>query len=281
MGEVVRVRGIYEDGVIRLEEPDARLEGMRFALQLLLPEGGALVDGVGRPVPDHLAIRVGERLQRFIAGADGPLKHIVREFRTRLERASGVSLPPVLLQVDPEMDRNGYAIDFHGQTLAEGLVESSGLLMIADDKGDADRLLGFEGARTTDPVFGLPALWVDTKDAKAARATGLTVVDGPAVIGAHLEEMVAGDPARFWTLAAVREWLTRAARELDGAMVHEAVPGTLSELELHRVLGELLAAKRNIHDADTILRIINDWDGVDLEDLCTQIQAALPPVAPI
>ncbi len=56
--------------------------------------------------------------------------------------------------------------------------------------------VGLPGENTTEPVFGLPALWIDRELRDEAGFRGLTVVDCGTIITTHLTELVEGQHRR-------------------------------------------------------------------------------------
>ena len=62
-----------------------------------------------------------------------------------------------------------------------------GLLLAVDRRGEA---MEMPGEKTTEPTFGLPALWIDESAREEAAFRGYTVVDPPTVITTHLTEII-------------------------------------------------------------------------------------------
>ncbi|MCD2456560.1 FHIPEP family type III secretion protein, partial [Staphylococcus aureus] len=46
------------------------------------------------------------------------------------------------------------------------------------------------GTPTTDPAFGLPALWIDANHRDQAQAYGFTVVDASTVVATHISNIL-------------------------------------------------------------------------------------------
>ena len=91
------------------------------------------------------------------------------------------------------------------------------------------------GIPTTEPAFGLPAVWIDENQHAEAEALGYTVVDGESVIVTHLTETIRRHAAELLTRQDVKQLLDQL-KETNAAVVEEVVPDVLSLGEIQRVL---------------------------------------------
>ena len=121
--------------------------------------------------------------------------------------------------------------------------------------GDADPSL--DGVPTTEPAFGLPALWISQAARERAEAAGYTVVDPASIIITHLTEVVRQHAGELISLQDVK-LLVDGLRERMPAVVDEATPELLSLGEVHRVLAALLTEGVSIRDLATILEMLSD-----------------------
>ena len=108
---------------------------------------------------------------------------------------------------------------------------------LAMDPGDAMGQLA--GVPTTEPAFGLPAVWVADAARAEAEALGYTVVDDESVVVTHLTETIRAHAAELLTRQETRELLDQL-KERNAAVVEEVVPDVLSLGEIQRVLQALL-----------------------------------------
>ena len=113
--------------------------------------------------------------------------------------------------------------------------------LLAMDPGDAVGKL--QGIPTTEPAFGLPAIWVHQSQHAEAEALGYTVVDGESVIVTHLTETIRAHAAPLLTRQDVRQLLDQL-KATNEAVVNEVVPDVLSLGEIQRVLQALLGGGR-------------------------------------
>jgi flagellar biosynthesis protein FlhA len=126
---------------------------------------------------------------------------------------------------------------------------------LAMDPGDAVGQL--PGLPTTEPAFGLPAIWIADAQRAEAEALGYTVVDQESVIVTHLTESIRGEASELLTRQETRQLLDQL-KEHNAAVVDEVVPDVLSLGEIQRVLQSLLREGVSIRDLGVIVEAIGD-----------------------
>jgi flagellar biosynthesis protein FlhA len=139
-----------------------------------------------------------------------------------------------------------YEIRIGGISVANGEAPPGHLLAI----GDA--MDGLPGRHTTEPVFGLPAVWVPVEYRASAELAGATIVERAAVVTTHLAEMVRQHASRLLSLDDVQE-LLEVLKSDRPAAVEELVPGLLSLSAVQRVLQGLLDEQVSIRDLGRVL----------------------------
>ena len=128
---------------------------------------------------------------------------------------------------------------------------------LAMNPGDA-RAGRSPASPTTEPAFGLPAVWIADGARAEAEALGYTVVDAESV-DRHPPHR--DDPRATPTScsrARRRRQLLDALKEQNAAVVEEVVPDLLGVGEVQRVLQTLLREGVSIRDLGTILEAIGD-----------------------
>ncbi len=98
----------------------------------------------------------------------------------------GFIVPPLRVRDNMELRPNGYAVTLSGVRVAQGEIMPRQLL--AMNPGNATAPL--RGIETTEPAFGLPALWIAESQKTEAEMSGYSVVDAPTVLITHLGEMI-------------------------------------------------------------------------------------------
>ena len=124
-----------------------------------------------------------------------------------------------------------------------------GMLMCMDPTGAQITL---PGEATTEPTFGLPAMWIDEQYREEAHFKGYTVVDAPTVITTHITEIVKDNMSELLSYAETQKLLDELPREYQ-KLVSDVVPGQVSIGGLQRILQNLVAERVSVRDLPTIL----------------------------
>ncbi|HPL99678.1 MAG TPA: flagellar biosynthesis protein FlhA, partial [Bacillota bacterium] len=98
----------------------------------------------------------------------------------------GLIAPVIRLRDNIQLKPNDYVIKIKGNEVASGELMFDNYL--AMNPGTADGEL--DGIKTTEPAFGLPAVWISENQKERAEMMGYTVVDPPSVIATHLTEII-------------------------------------------------------------------------------------------
>ncbi|HWM11912.1 MAG TPA: FHIPEP family type III secretion protein, partial [Solirubrobacteraceae bacterium] len=123
------------------------------------------------------------------------------------------------------------------------------------DPGDAMGQL--PGIPTTEPAFGLPAVWVPESGRAEAEALGWTVVDPESVLVTHLTENIRSHASELLSRQETRQLLDQL-KEVNAAVVDEVVPDVLSVGEIQRVLQALLREGVSVRDLGAVVEAIGD-----------------------
>jgi flagellar biosynthesis protein FlhA len=221
---------------------------------------------------DVLALEVGYGLIPLVSSGDSFLAR-VREIRRQIATGLGIIVPPVHMTDNLQLAPREYAILLKGERVARGELHPESLLAI--DPGTVREQI--EGVATTDPAFGMPAVWLHNTDARdRALAVGYTVVDPTTVICTHLSETIKRYAPELLGRQETRALLD-ALSETHPKTVEEATPKVLSLGEVQRVLQNLLRERVPIRDLATILEAITDAGSLthDVNALTEAARAAL------
>ncbi|MET0280576.1 MAG: flagellar biosynthesis protein FlhA, partial [Steroidobacteraceae bacterium] len=139
-----------------------------------------------RPV-DLLGLEVGYRLVPLVdVNQGGDLLARVRGVRRKLTQELGFLIPAVHIRDNLEFAPTAYRINISGVPVGEGMVPPDRELAINPGK-----VFGkVSGIETTDPAFGMEAVWIDPAVRDHAQTLGYTVVDPGTVIATHLSHLV-------------------------------------------------------------------------------------------
>ncbi|MFI7585889.1 flagellar biosynthesis protein FlhA [Spongisporangium articulatum] len=236
----------------RANDPETELAALPGGA-IAMPSGQpALVEPERDPVTESLRV---DPLELLLApdvvdlvdpARGGDLLDRVRALRRKTALDLGVVLPPVRTRDGAMLAPGTYEIRIGGISVATGEAPSGCLLAI----GDA--MDGLPGRHTTEPVFGLPAVWLPVEYRASAELTGATIVERAAVVTTHLAEMVRQHASRLLSLDDVRE-LLEVLKSDRPAAVEELVPSLLPLSGVQRVLQGLLDEQVSIRDLARVL----------------------------
>jgi flagellar biosynthesis protein FlhA len=212
-------------------------------------------DEVMKELPlDPLELGIGFGLVPMVdRGSGGTLVRRISMIRRQIAGELGMVIPPVRIHDEVDLDSHEYVVKVRGTEVARGRIMAGHRL--AMDPGDAVGTLA--GIPTTEPAFGLPAVWIADAQQAEAEALGYTVVDGESVIVTHLTETIRGHAAQLLTRQDVRALLDQL-KESNEAVVNEVVPDILSLGEIQRVLQTLLSETVSIRDLGAIVEAVGD-----------------------
>ena len=221
------------------------------SLNELPPARDAALDALSL---DPLELAIGFGLVPLVEqGAGGSLLPRVGTIRRQIATELGMVIPPVRIRDDVSLDSHEYVMRVRGVEVARGGVMAGHQL--AMDPGDA--MGNLAGVRTTEPAFGLPAVWILDGSRAEAEALGWTVVDAESVLVTHLTETIRRHASDLLTRQETRELLDQLKAH-NAAVVDEVVPDVLSVGEIQRVLQGLLREGVSIRDLGAIVEGIGD-----------------------
>jgi len=190
----------------------------------------------------------------ILAGGDTPrLTEQIKGLRRSIAAEMGFVLPPVRIQDNLQLDADCYSIRLKEIEAATGELRPAMLLAMDPSGGMPD----LQGERTSEPAFGLPAMWIDQTRRDEATLRGCTVVDPASVLTTHLTEVVRDSMAELLSYAETAKLLEELPREQQ-KLVAELIPSQISTGGVQRVLQGLLAERVSLRDLPTILEGIHE-----------------------
>ncbi len=203
---------------------------------------------------DPLRLELGYGLLPLIGEAGGPrLTDQIRALRRQLAGELGFVMPPVRIQDNIQLPANTYVVKLKEIETGRGELRPSQLLVM-NPKGDRITLVGEE---TTEPTFGLPALWIADSLREEASFRGLTVVDPATVLTTHLTEIIKDNLPELLTYTATQKLLDELAKDYQ-KLIDDLVPSRISTGGIQRVLQALLAERISIRDLALIVEAIGE-----------------------
>ena len=204
---------------------------------------------------DLLELEVGYGLIALVdSERDGELLERIKTVRRQIAQELGVIVPPLRIRDNLELKPGEYTMLIKGVEVARSeLMLGHYLAMHPGEEPQA----GF-GIPTSEPAFGLPAVWVSANTKDQAQLEGYTVVDLPTVIITHLTEVIKRHLHELLSREEVQKLLKRFA-ETSPKVVEELVPTLLSLGGVQKVLQNLLREQISIRDLLSILETLADY----------------------
>lgn len=222
---------------------------------------------------DVLGLEVGYRLIPMVdQSQNGQLLERVKGVRRKVSQELGFLVPPVHIRDNLDLKPNQYRIMLMGVTSGEGEVFPDKELAI-----NPGQILGeVQGIKTTDPTFGLEAVWIDPNDRDQAQALGYTVVDASTVVATHISQLIQDYAFELLGHDETQKLLDKL-KQVSPKLVDELIPDKLSLAVIVRVLQNLLLEKVSIRDMRTILETLTTRASMsqDPTDLTQFVRAAL------
>jgi len=203
-------------------------------------------------VVDPIELEIGYSLIPIIDedNQDNLLRRIT-SIRRQLMSEMGFILPVVRIRDNLRLNPQSYRIKIRGQEVASSDIMLDRLMAIPS----ADIEEPLQGAPTSEPAFGLPALWISAAEQNQAELKGYTVVTPLSVICTHLTEVVRGHAAELLSRQLVQEMLNQL-RQKAPASVEGVTPELLNLGEIQSVLRNLLRERIPIRDLSGILEVL-------------------------
>lgn len=229
--------------------------------ELLQLEQTSSPDGVGpdaqpaeEPISKALAmdiirLELGYGLLPLVQGEGGnKVTDQIKGLRRQLAEDMGYVLPAVRIQDNLQLPANTYTVSIKEIESGRGEVRP-GMLMSMDPTGAPITL---PGESTTEPTFGLPAMWIDEQHREEANFKGYTVVDAPTVITTHITEIVKDNMSDLLSYAETQKLLDEMPAEYQ-KLVADVIPGQITIGGLQRILQNLVSERVSVRDLPTIL----------------------------
>jgi flagellar biosynthesis protein FlhA len=218
-------------------------------------EGEEAIDqaSVIRPL-DVLELEVGYGLVPMVdASQDGELLERIRSIRRQYAQKLGFVVPPIHIHDNLQLKPYEYNLLIRGARV--GGSELTGQYLAMDSGAVTGSL---EGARTTEPVFGLPSVWIGSDARDDAQVKGYTVVDSTTVVATHISEIVKRHAHELVGRQEMQQLLDNLAITAP-KVVEELIPNLLNLGTVLRVVKNLLKEGVSIRDMRTILETLADY----------------------
>ena len=222
---------------------------------------------------DTLGLEVGYKLIPMVDKAQGgELISRVRGVRKKLSQELGFLVPTIHIRDNLDLLPTMYRFSLVGVNVAEGEVHADKLLAI-----DPGEVFGqIQGLATSDPAFGLPAVWIEEHEKDNAQTLGYTVVDASTVVATHINQVMLENAADLLGHDEVQHLLDLLG-ESSPKLAEQLVPNAISLSGLLKILQSLLREKIPIRDIRTIAECLADGvaQNLPIEDQTSLVRSQL------
>ena len=203
---------------------------------------------------DTLGLEVGYRLIPLVDKAQqGDLLKRINGIRRKFAQEIGF-LPPVIhIRDNLELRPNAYRITLKGSVIGQG--ESYSGMYLAINPGQVTMQL--PGAATSDPAFGLPAVWIEAALREQAQLHGYTVVDASTVVTTHINHLIHSHAAELLGRQELQKLLDHLNTQFP-KLIEDLVPKLLPLSTVQKVLHNLLQESVHIRDMRTIIDVLTE-----------------------
>ena len=206
---------------------------------------------------DRVSVNVGVRLIGMVDPRKGStIFDRIGALRRKFAQQLGIIIPLVRLRDNITLEPTAYGIQLFDHTIAKGRLEPD--MFLAMESGTVQTKVKLEGIKTTEPVYGLPALWITPANKEKAELNGYTVIDPESVFITHLSETLRKYADELLTREDIQllvDRLRKTQPSLVGEVVGELVPIGL----LQRVLKNLLIDGIPIRELTAILESLGEY----------------------
>ena len=204
---------------------------------------------------DAFAVEVGFGLVGLAdqkLGGDLPAR--ITGVRKSLARELGLIIPQVAVRDNLELGSGEYRFLLRGRQVGRGAL-MMGRLMAMNVSGSRVQL---KGISCEEPVFKLPAVWIEESERKHAEVNGYSVVDCSAIVVTHLSEVLRANAHNIIGRQDVQSLIDHV-KGSHPALVSELLPDMVSLGVIQRTLQNLLREGIPILNLPLILEGIADY----------------------
>lgn len=201
---------------------------------------------------DSLRLELGYGLLPLINYQKGHrLTEQIKALRKQMARELGFIIPSVRIQDNMQLPPNTYVVKVKEIEAARGDIRPDMLLVMNPSGGK----ISLPGEETTEPTFGLPAMWISEQAREEALFRNYTVVDPPTVITTHITEVIKDNMSELLSYSETQKLLDDLGKTQQ-KLISETIPSQISVGGVQRVLQNLLREQVSIRDLPTIIEAI-------------------------
>lgn len=202
---------------------------------------------------DPLSLEIGCTLVPLVSDQKvADLLNRIGAIRKEIGLDLGLVAPSIRIMDNITLPPEEYCFKIQGVEVARGKIMVGSYLGI--NPGNVQEEI--PGYRTTDPTFGLPAIWISEENRAKAEMLGYTVVDPSSIIATHLTQVIKQYSYEILTRQMVQDILD-SVRKKDPVVVDEALRNSNLGV-IQKVMQGLLKEQVSIRNHSAILETISD-----------------------
>ncbi|MDR3076597.1 MAG: flagellar biosynthesis protein FlhA [Synergistaceae bacterium] len=254
-------RTVYREGELQRGDADRTQRNAPGSPSSAGTNGSAAQAAPGSPenvlpllTVDPMEVEIGYALISMVdPGQGGDMLDRIGTIRRQMAMDLGLVVPPIRIRDNIQLKPTEYVIRVKGAEVGRGELLPDHYLSMSVDQSD-DALVGIP---TTEPSFGLPAVWISPEVRDQAEAMGYTVVDCPSVLATHLSEVIKRYGADLLTRQEIQK-LIDLVKENNPAVAGE-LTNVLGLGDVQKVLQNLAREQVPIRDLVTIFETLTDF----------------------
>ncbi|EWH09450.1 flagellar biosynthesis protein FlhA [Catenovulum agarivorans DS-2] len=204
---------------------------------------------------DVIGLEVGYRLIPLVDKSQGgELLSRIKGVRKKLSQEMGFLVPAVHIRDNLDLSPNIYRISLMGVVIGEAEIYHDKEMAI-----NPGQVFGkLNGVKTTDPAFGLEAVWINPDQREQAQTLGYTVVDASTVVATHLSQLLTNNAWQLIGHEEAQNLMDMLAKSYP-KLVEGLVPDMLSLSCVVKVMQNLLFEGVAIRDMRTIVQTLVEY----------------------
>ena len=204
---------------------------------------------------DVLALEVGVSLIPLVdTHQDGEILERIVSSRKQFAQEMGIVVPIVMVRDNIQLKPGEYQVLLKSNSVAKGNLMVD--YYLAMDAGDTFESLN--GIKTSEPAYGLPAIWIKPNQKDEASFKGYTVVNCATVVVTHLTKVIQDHCAELIGRQEVQH-LVDGIKQDHPKVIEEVIAADRLNLgDVVKILQNLLSEGVSIRDLLTIFETIAD-----------------------
>ena len=248
----------FRYGAIKKEEEEVLLAERLQAEQTAATAKSEEVPVEGLLKVDPLEIELGYSLISLVDETQGgDVFKRITNIRKQLATELGIILPPVRVRDNLQLEPEQYTIKIRNNEITRNKLYAN--MILAMNSGLAEGELA--GINVTEPVFGLPATWINNNDRENAEILGYTVVEPATVLTTHFTEILKQNAGKLLTRQDVRHLIDNLKEDYP-ILLEELTAENLQVSLIQKILQNLLAENIPVRDLAMILEAILEYSKV-------------------